>query len=169
MLKIKLKVEGAKKRDIGRNISRIAPDIMNKLNLEQGKYVILYGKKISASCAWASYSADNSEIMRIDSRIRYNTGTEIEDMIEVEKVVPKTAQSVVLAPLDIKIKTNPEFESFIKRKLFYFPITIDDMINISIGIDRYIKFIVIKIIPEDVLLIKAETSLKLIEDKIENC
>ena len=162
--RITLRVQKAKKRDIGRNIVRIDPKTMDQLNIETGEDIALFGKKESAGTAWPSYPQDNGlGIIRIDSRLRKNTGTSIDDNIEIRKVKALTAQSIVLAPSSVKIRANPRFETFVKRKLNNYPVTLDDYINISIGISREITFKVISMKPSGVCKIKPETQLHISE------
>ena len=75
----------------------------------------------------------------------------------------ETAQNIVLAPSGLKIPDNPHFESFVKRKLNNYPVTIDDFIFISLGISREITFKVISMRPKGVCVIKQETSLHISE------
>ncbi len=163
-----LRVQKAKKRDIGRNIIRIDPETMEKLNIQTGDVIALNAKKESAGIAWPSYPQDNGlGIVRIDSRLRKNTGTSIDDSIEIRKVDAKVAQNIVLAPASVKIRTNPRFESFVKRKLNNYPVTIDDIILISIGISREITFKVISLRPKGICIIKQDTSLHISEHVTE--
>jgi transitional endoplasmic reticulum ATPase len=168
--KITLRVQKAKKRDIGRNIIRIDPKTMEKLNIQTGDVIALYGKKESAGIAWPSYPQDNGlGIIRIDSRLRKNTGTSIDDTIELRKVNAQAAQSLVLAPTSFKFpKTNPRFETFVKRKLNNYPVTLDDYIFISIGISREITFKVISMKPNGVCTIKPDTQLHISEQVTED-
>lgn len=164
-----MRVQKAKKRDIGRNIVRIDQQTMEKLNIQTGDVIALEGKKQSAGIAWPSYPQDNGlGILRIDSRLRKNTGTSIDDQIEIQKINSVPAQSVVLAPSNVKIKTNPRFETFVKRKLHKLPVTIDDIIYISIGISREISFKVISLRPKGVCIITPETSLRISEHVTED-
>jgi len=158
--KATLRIQNAKKRDMGRNIIRIDPEIMEKLCIQTGDVIALKGKKDSAGIAWLSYPQDKGlGIVRIDSRLRRNTNTSIDDTIEIRKVNVETARTMVLAPANVKIRSNPRFETFIKRKLHNYPITMDDIIIISIGISREITFKVINLRPEGVCIIKQETKL----------
>jgi len=162
--RITLRVQKAKKRDIGRNIIRIDPKTMEQLNIQTGDDVALFGKRESAGIAWPSYPQDNGlGIIRIDSRLRKNTGTSIDDNIEIRKVKALAAQSIVLAPSSVKIRANPRFETFVKRKLNNYPVTLDDYIYISIGISREITFKVISMKPNGVCKIKPETQLHISE------
>ncbi|MFX0017371.1 MAG: CDC48 family AAA ATPase [Promethearchaeota archaeon] len=162
--RIILRVQKAKKRDIGRNIIRIDPKTMEHLNIQTGDVIALFGKRESAGIAWPSYPQDNGlGIIRIDSRLRKNTGTSIDDNIEIRKVKALAAQNIVLAPSSVKIRANPRFETFVKRKLNNYPVTLDDYIYISIGISREITFKVISMKPNGVCTIKPETQLHISE------
>ncbi|MFX0031627.1 MAG: CDC48 family AAA ATPase [Candidatus Hodarchaeota archaeon] len=162
--RITLRVQKAKKRDIGRNIIRIDPKTMEELNIQTGHKIALIGKKESVGIAWPSYPQDNGlGIIRIDSRLRKNTGTSIDDTLEIRKVKVVPAQSIVLAPTSVKMKVNPRFETFVKRKLNNYPLTLDDYIYISIGISREIAFKVISLRPEGFCEIKPETQLHISE------
>jgi len=163
-----LRVQKAKKRDIGRNIIRIDPETMEKLNIQTGDVLGLFGKKESAGIAWPSYPQDNGlGIVRIDSRLRKNTGTSIDDNIEIRKVDAKVAQNIILAPSNVKIKSNPKFESYVKRRLINYPVTLDDIILISIGISREISFKVISLRPKGICIIKQETVVHISEHVTE--
>jgi len=165
---VTLRVQKAKKRDIGRNIIRIDPKTMEKLNIQTGDVISINGKKESAGIAWPSYPQDNGlGIVRVDSRLQKNTGSRIDETIEIRKVEAEIAQHVVLAPSNFSIKIDPRLESFVKRKLNNYPITMDDYIFISIGISREITFKVINMRPKGVCVIKQETILNLSERIIE--
>ncbi|MFX0075850.1 MAG: CDC48 family AAA ATPase [Candidatus Hermodarchaeota archaeon] len=166
---VSLRVQEAKKRDIGRNIARIDQETMKELDIKTGDVIALVGKKESAGIAWPSYPQDNGlGIIRIDSRLKKNTGTSIDETIQIRKINAQPAQNIVLAPISVKIKSNPRFETFVKRKLQNYPVTIDDFIYISIGISREIMFKVINIRPVGVCVIKPETVLHISEHTTED-
>jgi transitional endoplasmic reticulum ATPase len=166
---IALRVQEAKKRDIGRNIARIDQEAMEELDIKTGDVIALVGKKESAGIAWPSYPQDSGlGIIRIDSRLKKNTGSSIDETIQIRRVNTQPAQNIVLAPISVKIKSNPRFETFVKRKLHNYPVTIDDFIYISIGISREIMFKVINIRPSGVSIIKPETILHISEHTTED-
>jgi len=164
-----LRVQKAKKRDIGRSIIRIDQKTMEKLNIQTGDFIEVIGKKKSAGIAWPSYPQDNGlGIVRVDSRLQKNTGTRIDDTLEIRKVKAEPAQNIVLAPSSVKIRNNPRFESFVKRKLSNHPVTVDDYIFISIGISREITFKVISMRPNEVCIINQDTVLNISEKITED-
>ena len=161
---ITLRVQKAKERDIGKNIIRIDQKTMEDLGIKTGDVIAIKGKKESAGIAWPSYPQDQGlGIVRFDNRLRKNTGTSIDDTIEIVKVNALPAQNVVLAPASMKIKTNPKFETFVRRKLINYPVTMDDIIFISIGISREIAFKVISLKPKGICQIKQETVIHISE------
>jgi len=167
--KVSLRVQEAKKRDIGRNIARIDQETMEKLDIKTGDIIALVGKKESAGIAWPSYPQDSGlGIIRIDSRLKKNIGTSIDDTIQIRKVKTHPALNIVLAPISFKYKSNPRFETFVKRKLNNYPVAIDDFIFISIGISREITFKVISMRPSGICTIKPETVLHISENITED-
>ena len=83
---IALRVQEAKKRDIGRNIARIDQETMEELDIKTGDVIALAGKKESAGIAWPSYPQDSGlGIIRIDSRLKKNTGSSIDETIQIKK------------------------------------------------------------------------------------
>ena len=161
MIQITLRVQKADERDIGKNIIRIDTDVMDQLNIQPKDVIKLIGKKESVSIAMPSYSSDiGLGIIRIDSRLRKNTDTYINDTIKIQKIAPQPAQKVILAPVLVKMISNPEFKKLIKRKLKNYPITLDDYVFITMGVDREIAFKVMSLTPGGVCNVKQETSLQ---------
>ncbi|MFX1317489.1 MAG: GTP-binding protein [Promethearchaeota archaeon] len=168
MEKITLCVKQAKKRDIGRNIIRIDESIMENLNIKTGNVIEIIGKKRSAGIAWLGYPQDNGlGIVRMESRLWKNAGTFINNSIEIRKITPQHAQKVILAPVLEQIRNNPKIESFVKRKLNNYPVTLDDYIFISIGKSREITFKVINIKPNEVCIINQDTIISIGEKVTE--
>ncbi|GAG96607.1 unnamed protein product, partial [marine sediment metagenome] len=165
---IKLRVQEARKRDIGHNTIRIDQNSMNKLNIQTGDVIEIVGEKQSAGIAWPSYPQDaDLGIVRIDSRLQKNTGTRVDDLLEVRKVKAEIAQSIRLAPDFIRLPTNlRRFETFVKRKLGGLPVALHDYICISLSTERDICFKVINLKPKGICVIKPGTVLTIDESKI---
>jgi transitional endoplasmic reticulum ATPase len=163
-IKVVLRIQKAKKRDIGRNIIRIDNEVMERLSIKTGDVIAIKGKTESAGIAWPSYPQDTGlGVVRIDSRLRKNTGASIDDVVEIRKVNIKIAKNVILAPSSVKIRSNPRFESFVRRKLNNYPIALNDTIFISIGISREITFKVIRTTPKGICIINQDTILHISE------
>ncbi len=166
---LKLKVQEARKRDVGRSIIRLDSGIMKELNVNTGDIIQIRGQEMStAAIAWPAYPQDEDlGIIRIDSRVRKNAEVTLDDFVWISKVKEKVAKSVILAPTSLKIKPNARFESFVKRKLLNFPITKDDLIYINIGMTKEIIFRVVNIKPAEICLVKQSTNLSINESRID--
>ncbi len=163
-ISVKLQVTKAKKIDINKKILRIDQVTMDKLNIKSGGILLLIGKEDSAGFVWPSHPQDIGRgIIRIDSRLRKNTGCEVGDVIEVRKTTVKVAQSIILAPSNVKISSNQKFEKFLIRKLIDYPVTLNDRIKISVGISREIDFKIIDLKPSGLCIIKDNTHLHIDE------
>jgi len=166
---IKLKVQEARKRDIGRSIIRLDSQTMTDLTLNTGEIVEIRGKDhTTAAIAWPAYPQDQGlGIVRIDSRVRKNANVGIDDIVGIAKVEEKVSKAVTLAPISLKIKPNTRFESFVKRKLLNFPIAKDDLIYINIGMTKEIVFRVVSLKPAGISVIKQTTQLTINETSTE--
>ena len=166
---LKLKVQEARKRDIGRSIIRLDSRTMKELNVNTGDIIQIRGDdRITAAIAWPAYPQDQGlEIVRIDSRVRNNANVGIDDFVFVSKVDETVGKSVVLAPISLKIKPNTRFESFVKRKLLNFPIAKGDLIYINIGMTKEIVFRIISIKPAEICLVKSSTTLSINETTVD--
>ena len=168
-IQLKLKVQEARKRDVGRSIIRLDSDSMKALSVNTGEIIEIRGKeRTTAAIAWPSYPQDQGlGIIRIDSRVRRNSNVKIDDFVKVTKVKEVTSKSVVLAPISLKITPNVRFESFVKRKLLNFPISKGDLIYINIGMTKEIVFRAISIKPAGISIIKQTTQLSINESTSE--
>jgi len=111
--KIVLKVAEARPRDVGRGIGRIDPEIAEKMGLTAGDVILVEGKKKTACLFWPGYPEDIGKgIIRIEGAIRRNAGAGIDDNVTVKKATAKTAERVVLAPLEeLRIVGGEEYLS----------------------------------------------------------
>jgi len=72
---LRLRVEAAKPRDIGRGIARVSQNTMRKIGISAGNQVEIIGTKCTLSIAWPAYDEDqDSDIIRIDSSVQRNAG-----------------------------------------------------------------------------------------------
>ncbi|MBD3351216.1 MAG: CDC48 family AAA ATPase [Candidatus Lokiarchaeota archaeon] len=161
---LKLTVQEARKRDIGRSIIRLDAETMNDLGVSTGDIIEIIGNGSSAAIAWPSYPQDQGlGIARIDARLRKNVDVGIDETIVIKKAESQIAKKVALTPYQVKIKTNSRFESFVKRKLLSYPVTKDDLIYLSIGISREIIFKVSSLRPKGICVIRQSTELSISE------
>ncbi len=106
---MKLTVKPLKQKDAGRGLAAIDRQAMAEMELENGDYIIIKGETgRTVARVWPGYPEDEANgIVRIDGRLRKETGTGIDDTVTVEKadVQPATAVTVAL-PQNLRVRGN---------------------------------------------------------------
>jgi transitional endoplasmic reticulum ATPase len=162
---IKVKVQEARKRDLGRSIIRLDTKMMEELGVTTGEIIEIQGKdKNTAAIAWPAYPQDQGlGIIRIDGRVRKNANVGLDDVVTINKVEEQVAKSLSLMPVSLKIKPNTRFESFVKRKILNYPFAKDDLVYINIGMTKEIVFRVVSQKPTGICVVKQTTQLSIAE------
>jgi transitional endoplasmic reticulum ATPase len=97
-----LKVAEAERRDVGRKIVRIDPQIAERLNISTGDALELssLGKK-NIVLNWPAKETDRGKgLIRIDGYTRNKLDVGINDTVEIRKVKTKDAKSITFAPTE---------------------------------------------------------------------
>jgi len=162
---VRLKVAEAKQRDAGRGKARINDNVMRTLNITAGDIIEVKGKRATAAVAWPAYQEDtDQDVIRIDGLIRKNADVTINEYVAVRKADVKDAQSVVLAPVDMRLNVDQDFVNFIKSRLLETPLINEDSVLVVI-LGNAIPFIVrarpygvVKVMPSTNLQVLSEPS-----------
>ncbi len=163
MVEVVLKVAEAEHRDIGRFIVRIDAISMEKLGVRTGDIIQITGKRTTAAIAWPAYQGDKGrEIIRMDGRIRRNSGVSLSEKVTVTKAMEEPARNITLAPTSVPIRPEPRFEEFVKRKLLNCPVTLQDTVFIPI-LGRAIPFKVTSVKPTGTVVVQHSTVLTIAE------
>ena len=112
-MEVTLRVKDAERRDVGRGIARIDPQVAEKLKLVSGDVIEITGKRKTYAISWPGHPADlGKEIIRIDGYIRRNAGVGIDDKVSVKKSEAKEAEKITLSPTEpLKIVGGEEYLS----------------------------------------------------------
>ena len=153
-----LTVQEALEEDVGRNILRVPPRVMEELHLQDRDVISVKGSRKTVGTVLPSLDKITGENMiRMDSTSRQNAGVDVHDEVEIHKVECQPAGLVLLKTDDIKLKENPRFESFLKRKLLNYPISLGDTVIIVIGLSKKVEFKVKKLQPEESCVMSLDT------------
>ncbi len=162
-----LRVAEAKHKDVGKWKVRIDIDILRMIGAEPGDVVEIEGRKKTAAIAWPGYPEDKGQdIIRMDGLIRKNAGVGIGDKVIVRKAEPKVASLVKLAPANFSITIDSGFVNYVKKKLNDRPLVEGDTVLIPV-LNQSIPFVVVQTKPHDVVIVKPETNIILLEKPIE--
>lgn len=160
---VTLRVKKAHERDAGRFIVRIDTVTMEALGVQTGDILGLKGQKQTAGIVWPAYPQDEGQrIIRMDGRIRRNSGVSLEESVIAHQVKEQPAISVVLAPLEMRFPVK-DFDEFVKQKLLNCPVAKDDTVHVSI-LGRPVRFIVRRSRPTGIILIALNTQVTLLSE-----
>ena len=117
MVEIKLKVEEARRSDVGRQIARISSEIADELGVKTGDVIEITGRRSTYAKVWRSSSIDiGYETIRIENMIRQNARVSLDDYVMVKPAKVNESKSVYLTPIQ-QIKLNQNLIPYLSRAL----------------------------------------------------
>jgi transitional endoplasmic reticulum ATPase len=138
-----LKVIEALIEDAGKGWARLSSDDMKALGVVLGDLVEIRGKKKTvARVTGIPDEHCGKQLIQIDGITRYNAQANAGSAVQVRKVPRKTANQVVLYPLDLNSPLPHESElEYFGKVLQGMPVIVDDKINIPLfgGKDRFFR------------------------------
>jgi len=164
MSEIQLRVGDARQRDVGRGIARIDQRTMQKLGISAGDVIEIVNKRTTSAIAWPAYSEDqNRDIIRIDGFTRKNSGVAINEYVVIRPAKVKTALSITLAPVDMRLNVDEDFTNFVKNRLMERTLVEGDT-TLVMMLGHAIPFTVSKTRPHGIIKVTAETKLTILNE-----
>ena len=164
MSEIQLRVGDARQRDVGRGIARIDQRTMQKLGISAGDVIEIVNKRTTSAIAWPAYSEDqNREIIRIDGFTRKNAGAAINEYVVIKPARVKTALSITLAPVDMRLNVDEDFTNFVRNRLMERTLVEGDT-TLVMMLGHAIPFTVTKTRPHGIIKVTAETRLTILNE-----
>jgi len=161
---VQLRVGDARQRDVGRGIARIDQITMQKLGISAGDVIEIVGKRTTSAIAWPAYSEDqNRDILRIDGFSRKNAGVAINEYVLIRPAKVKTALSLTLAPVDMRLNVDDDFTNFVKNRLMERTL-VDGDTTLVMMLGHAIPFTVTKTRPHGICKVTAETRLTILNE-----
>jgi transitional endoplasmic reticulum ATPase len=160
----RLRVAEAKSRDAGRGKARIDDKTMRALNVMAGDIIEIKGKRTTAAVAWPAYQDDqNKGVLRIDGLIRKNAGVAINEFVTLAPAAVKEAQTVQLAPVDMRLNVDTDFVNFVKSRLLETPLVEGDSVFVVI-LGSAIPFTVVRSRPHGIIKVTQQTNLQVMSE-----
>jgi len=164
MVEVQLRAGDAKQRDVGRGIARIDQKAMQKLGISAGDVIEITGKRSTSAIAWPAYSEDqNQGIVRIDGFTRKNAGVAINEYVSIKRATVKSATSVVLAPVDMRLNVDEDFTNFVKNRLMERAFVEGDT-TLVMMLGHAIPFKVTKCRPHGIVRITKDTQFQILSE-----
>ncbi|PSQ38048.1 AAA family ATPase [Halobacteriales archaeon SW_10_66_29] len=151
---IRVRVEGARKRDAGRGIARLPSSIQTRLGVLSGDPIIIEGERLTVAKVWPS--DDGGAVVRIDGDTRATIGANIGDTVRVRNASVEDAVAITLQPAD-EHADDAASEEALRVKL------LDRLVRAGkrLRIEGYGPYVVTDTIPTGSVRITASTSVKL--------
>lgn len=161
---MQLRVGDARQRDVGRGIARIDQRAMQKLDISAGDVVEIVGKRATSAIAWPAYSEDqNRDMIRIDGFTRKNAGMAINEYVLVRPAKVKSALSITLAPVDMRLNVDEDFTNFVRNRLMERTLVEGDT-TLVMMLGHAIPFTVTKTRPHGITKVTTETRLTILNE-----
>jgi len=161
---LQLRVGDARQRDVGRGIARIDQRAMQKLGISAGDVVEIVDKRTTSAIAWPAYSEDqNRDMIRIDGFTRKNAGVAINEYVLVRPAKVKSALSITLAPVDMRLNVDEDFTNFVRNRLMERTLVEGDT-TLVMMLGHAIPFTVTKTRPHGIIKVTTETRLTILNE-----
>jgi transitional endoplasmic reticulum ATPase len=164
MSEVQLRVGDARQRDVGRGIARIDQRTMQKLGISAGDVIEIVNKRTTSAIAWPAYSEDqNRDIIRIDGFTRKNSGVAINEYVVIRPAKVKTALSLTLSPVDMRLNVDEDFTNFVRNRLMERTLVEGDT-TLVMMLGHAIPFTVSKTRPHGIIKVTTETRLTILNE-----
>jgi transitional endoplasmic reticulum ATPase len=160
-----VRIKDAYKGDAGRGRIRVDPDIIKKLNLRTGDVIEINNhvtrKKTVATLFPGKIEDKGNNSIRLDSSIRRNIESSIDDAVEIRKIEASLADRITFAGLEqsIILRTPQQLTQILENRI----ITIGDILSFN-AMGRRIDLVVVDYHPKvDAVRIDLETKITISE------
>jgi transitional endoplasmic reticulum ATPase len=137
---------------------------MQKLGISAGDVIEIVNKRTTSAIAWPAYSEDqNRDIIRIDGFTRKNAGAAINEYVVIKPAKVKTALSITLAPVDMRLNVDEDFTNFVRNRLMERTLVEGDT-TLVMMLGHAIPFTVTKTRPHGIIKVTAETRLTILNE-----
>ena len=118
--------------------------------------------------AWQACNEDqNRDFIRVDGFTRKNAGAAIDEYVVVRPAKVKTALSITLAPVDMRLNVDEDFTNFAKNRLLERSLVEGDIILVMM-LGHAIPFTVTKTNPEGIVKITPESQIIIFNEPYSN-
>lgn len=158
-MSVKLKVDDARKSDVGKQIVRIPVDVADKLGVRTGDVIAIEGKRVTYGKVWRSSPPQIVPgTIKMDSNTRFNAQVNLDETVEITPEKTKLAISVNLQVIGSS-NLSQEFHSFILKALNERIVSKGDAISINTGLGGSLQFSINSTQPIGAVIINTKTTL----------
>ena len=152
---VMLKVEEGAKSDVGRQIARVPSDIAESLGIKTGDVIQIEGKRTTYALAWRSNQDAGEKIIRIDSTMRQNAGTALDETVKITKAEKVSIAKTVHYYMFEKLSSG--FGTMLSRFLEGKVVSQGDWFHVNIGFGKTVSVQITAIDTEPPAIITPQT------------
>ncbi|MFP4589510.1 MAG: CDC48 family AAA ATPase [Candidatus Acetothermia bacterium] len=164
MNSIKLRVQEAPSKDVGRAVARIDPGALEVIEAEVGDLIDISGEdsaKAVAKVMPLKKSRRGEGVIQMDGILRQNAAASVDTIVAVEKTEARTAREVELTPLTISADPQSRDDSYVKRLLLDLPMRKGNIIRANLFGSGYQNFRVLSTEPSGNVMVSENTEISL--------
>ncbi|MCF0226301.1 MAG: CDC48 family AAA ATPase [Methanobrevibacter sp.] len=109
--------ESISQRDIGHNIARLDPTVMEEMGLKEKDVIEIVGDRKTGAIVLPSQTDIGLGVIRIDGLVRKNSGASIGEEVTIKKAEIIEAKKVVLAPTENSVSVQGDVNSLFVGKV----------------------------------------------------
>ncbi|MHA1229061.1 MAG: CDC48 family AAA ATPase [Candidatus Helarchaeota archaeon] len=163
-----LRVAEGRKEDVGKNIVRLDPQVMERLKLKVGSDIEIRGRKITGATVGEPMESDSGElVIHMDGLIRNNAGVSLGDMVKIRKIRPKNAERIRFAPIreGVRITSPNHVAQALKKSMMGRLVRSADLVSVHREVATFalgdIRFVCVSTKPVGIVRITEDTVVSL--------
>jgi transitional endoplasmic reticulum ATPase len=156
---IELKITEALAEDVGKGLARLDPEDMKKIGAVMGDLIEICGEEKTVARITGTFPGfQGKKIVQVDGLIRGNAKANLGETVRIKKIPRKTAETVLVSPLDFTsvLPDEKELDQFAKI-LQGLPVMLGDKINVPFLAGRERLFLVEATSPSGGTIINQKT------------
>ena len=161
-VKLQLNVAETLHNDIGQGIVRLDSNACSQLDVSQGDYVVLKGKKEALAKVLPSAREDEGlDVVRMDSSLRSNAGVSLGDQVVVQKTTLQEAKTVTIAPTE-EVKFSGDPTAIFHQKMVSKPVMKGNVLTFNI-MGTTLHYVVTKTTPKKHVRVTQNTQIQVLD------
>ncbi|GHO45410.1 CDC48 family AAA ATPase [Ktedonospora formicarum] len=133
---------------VGRGVARIDPSQIARLGCKPGDIIMITGARTTAAKVVPSALVDrNQPNIQMDSLVRQNSASGLGERVTVRKAKVRNAEKITLLPLSAGTPIQESDLQYITRYLVGLPVTIGDLLRVSLPGNSPREFLIINTTP----------------------
>lgn len=159
---LQLNVAETLHNDIGQGIVRLDSTACSALDVSQGDYVVLKGKKEALAKVLPSAREDEGlDVIRMDSSLRSNAGVSLGDQVKVQKTTLAEAKTVTIAPTE-EVKFSGDPTAIFHQKMVSKPLLKGNVLTFNI-MGTTLHYVVTKTTPKKHVRVTQNTQIQVLD------